>query len=100
MAEAIDELRKEVKAWYREEAARLAEAFEDDPDIEKLSFDELVRRSQILFACEMFELAKDEEKVRFDPGSPDYIQLQRVAHAMRDRGVEVPESIRDALGEE
>jgi hypothetical protein len=68
--------------------------------VETLDFDELARRGQVLFACEMLKLATDEEEVRLTPGSPDYIQLKRVAKAMEDSGTEVPDSIKRALGEE
>jgi hypothetical protein len=100
MTEAFDQLREQVKDWYRQEALRLGEAVEGGAAVEALDFDELVRRSQVLFACEMFELAKGEEDRRLEPGSPDHIQLMRVAQAMRDSGTEVPESIARALGED
>ena len=99
MTEAFDRLRAQVKDWYREEALRLGEAVEGGATVESLDFDELVRRAQVLFACEMFDLAKDEEEPRFEPGSPDHVQLMRVAQAMRDSGTEVPEGIARALGE-
>jgi hypothetical protein len=100
MTEAFDQLREQVKAWYREEALRLGEAFEEGSTVETLNFDELVRRGQVLFACEMLELAADEQEVRLTPGSPDHIQLMRVAQAMEASGSEVPDSIKRALGEE
>ena len=93
-------LRAAVKAWYGEEAARVAAAFQKSGDLDKVDFDELVRRSQVLLACEMVELIGDDEGVRLTPGSPDYLQLQRVAQAMRARGAEVPDSIKQALGED
>ena len=100
MPDAFDRLREQVKRWYREEAERLGAAFEEDPDVEALEFGELVRRSQVLFACEMFELSKDEREIRVEPGSPDYIQMKRVAEAMRASGSAVPDSIKRALGED
>jgi hypothetical protein len=100
MTEAFDRLREQVKDWYREEALRLGAAAEAGAAVEALDFDELVRRSQVLFACEMFDLAKDEKERHPEPGSPDYIQLMRVAQAMRDSGTEVPEGIARALGED
>ena len=100
MPDAFDRLREQVKRWYREEAARLGAAFEQKPDVEALEFGELVRRSQVLFACELFELSKGEEEVRIEPGSPDHIQLHRVAEAMRASGAAVPDSIKQALGED
>jgi hypothetical protein len=99
MSEPFDRLRAQIKDWYREEALRLGAAVERGAAIETLDFDELVRRSQILFACEMFDLAKDQEERHPEPGSPDHVQLMRVAQAMRDSGAEVPESIARALGE-
>ncbi len=92
-------LRAAVKAWYGEEAARVAAAFEANGDLGKVDFDELVRRSQVLLACEMAELIRDEQEDRLSPGSPDHLQLQRVAQAMRASGTEVPDSIKQALGE-
>lgn len=93
-------LRAAVKAWYGEEAARVAAAFEAAGDLGKVDFHELVRRSQVLLACEMVELMRDEQGVRLAPGSPDHTQLARVAQAMRARGSEVPDSIKQALGED
>ena len=100
MTEPFDRLRAQVKDWYREEALRLGEAVAGGATVETLDFDELVRRSQVLFACEMFDVAKDEAERHPEPGSPDHVQLMRVAQAMRDRGIEVPEGIARALGEE
>ncbi len=101
MSQSFDRLREAVKAWYREEAARLSASFEAAADLDKLDFDELVRRAQVLLACELAELTEDKgQEVRLAPGSPDYLQLERVAQAMRAKGTEVPEGIRKALGEE
>ncbi len=101
MSEAIDRLRDSVRAWYREEAARLADAFEEGGDPGKLDFGELVHRAQALFACELIELTDDKPGgSRLEPGSPDYAQFERVAQAMRARGLEVPDSMKKALGEE
>ena len=95
-----EKLRAAVKAWYGEEASRVAAAFEETGDLGKVDFDELVRRSQVLLACEMVELMRDDEGVRLTPGSPDHTQLARVAQAMRAQGTEVPDSIKQALGED
>lgn len=100
MTEEFDRLRRQVKAWYREEAARVAAAHAAAGTPDQVDFDELVRRSQVLLACEMVELIEDDQGVRLSPGSPDHVQLARVAQAMRARGAEVPDSIRKALGED
>ena len=101
MTDAVDRLRDSVRAWYREEIARLADAFEEDGDPGALDFGELVHRAQVLFACELIELTDGETgNVRLEPGSPDHAQLERVTQAMRARGLEVPESMKKALGEE
>ena len=101
MSEAIDRLRDSVRAWYREEVVRLADAFEEGGDPGKLDFSELVHRAQVLFACELIELSDDKPgKARLEPGSPDYVQLERVAQAMRARGLDVPDSMKQDLGEE
>lgn len=98
MAKQFDQLREAVRAWYREEADRAAAAFAASGDPGAVDFEELVRRSQVLFACELTELIEDESEARLEPGSPDYAQLERVAQAMRARGTPVPESIARALG--
>ncbi|MDH3473372.1 MAG: hypothetical protein OEM59_06745 [Rhodospirillales bacterium] len=100
MGEDLERLRESVRAWYREEAERVAAAFAEESDLDKLDFDELQRRAQVLFACELAGLAEAEEEVRLEPGSPDHAQLERVAQAMLARGVEVPDSIRKALGKD
>lgn len=100
MTEQFTALRDSVRAWYREEADRVAAGFEASGDLNQVDFDELVRRSQVLFACELTELLEDGREARLDPGSPDHTQLGRVAQAMRARGLEVPDSIKQALGEE
>jgi len=99
MTEQIILLRDRVRAWYREEVERVAAAVAASEDVGQVDFDELVRRSQVLFACELTELLERGGEPRLDPGSPDHVQLGRVAQAMRDRGLEVPDSIKQALGE-
>ena len=98
MTEQFTDLRDRVRAWYREEVERVAA--EASGDLDQVDFGELVRRSQVLFACELTELLERGGEPRLDPGSPDHVQLGRVAQAMRDRGLEVPDSIKQALGEE
>jgi hypothetical protein len=96
----MDKLRQRVRSWYLEEATRVAAAAEDAPDLERLDFTELNRRAQVLFACEMAALARadeEDEQPRLVPGSPEYVQLQRVAAAMQAQGKEVPESILQTL---
>jgi len=100
MTEQFADLRERVRAWYREEAERVAAAFAASDDLDQVDFDELVRRSRVLFACELSELVERGGAPRLDPGSPDHVQLGRVAQAMRDRGLEVPDSIKEALGDE
>ncbi len=101
MSEAIERLRAGVRAWYRQELAHVADGFEEGGDPGKLDFGELVRRAQVVFACELIELTKDNSvEVRLEPGSPDYAQLERVTQAMRARGLEVPDSMKQALGED
>jgi hypothetical protein len=101
MGEDLERLRESVRAWYREEAERVAEAFAEEGDLDKLDFEELQRRAQVLFACELAGLAEaEDDDVRLEPGSPDFAQLERVAQAMAARGVEVPDSIRKALGKD
>ena len=93
----LDALRQRVLAWYREEAERTAVQFETRGDLAAVNFDELVRRAQVLFACEMGELCREEAAPRIDPDSPDYAQLQRTAQALRAAGKDVPDSIKKAL---
>lgn len=100
MTEQYSGLRDRVRAWYQEEVERVAAASAVSDDLAQVDFDELVRRSQVLFACELTELLERGDEPRLDPGSPDHVQLGRVAQAMRDRGLEVPDSIKQALGEE
>jgi hypothetical protein len=98
--DSLDRLRERVRAWYLQEAGRIAVEAEDTPDLDRLDFGELNRRAQVLFACEMAALARvedEDEQPRVAPGSPEYVQLQRVAAAMQAQGKEVPESIRQAL---
>lgn len=97
MSDAVQRLRASVKAWYWEEAERTASSFEAAGDLAAVEFDELVRRAQVLFACEMAELCRQEDAPFVDPESPDYSQLQRVAQAMKAAGKEVPETIKKAL---
>ena len=105
---AIEDLRRQVKAWYRAEVERVAAAHADLKDLDKVDFSELVKRSQVMFACEIFELANDDsgdnagkdKPFQVEPGSQDYVQLQRVAQAMAARDGEVPESIRQMLAED
>lgn len=98
MAKDLERLRADVKAWYGEEAARVGAAYAAAGSLDAIDFAELVRRSQVLLACELVELIEDD--VRLTPGSQDHTQLARVAQAMRASGREVPDSIKDALGEE
>ena len=97
MNDAFEQMRASVKAWYLEEAERTAAQFEATGDPAAVDFDELVRRAQVLFACEMGELCREESAVRVDPESPDYAQLQRTAQALRAAGKEVPDSIKKAV---
>lgn len=97
MTDGLERLRASVKAWYREEAERTAANFEAAGDLAAVDFGELIRRAQVLFACEMAELCREEEGPRIDPASPDFAQLQRLAKAMQAAGKEVPESIKKAL---
>lgn len=97
MTDALGRLRASVKAWYWEEAERTAANFEAAGDLAAVDFGELVRRAQVLFACEMAELCRKEEAPPIDPDSPDFAQLQRLAQAMQAAGKEVPESIMKAL---
>ena len=100
MTKQFTALRDRVRAWYREEAERVAAALAASDDLDQVDFGELVDRSQVLFACELTELLDGGGEPRLDPGSPDHVQLGRVAQAMRSRGLEVPDSIKQALGEE
>ena len=100
MTDKFTALRERVRAWYREEAEHVAAAAAAKDDLDQVDFGELVRRSRVLFACELTELLESGGEPRLDPGSPDHVQLGRVAQAMRDRGLEVPDSIKQALGEE
>ena len=100
MSDTFGKLREAVRAWYREEAERVAASFEAEGALDKVAFEELVRRSQVLFACELTELIEPEGEGPLPADSPDRAQLERVAQAMRAQGGEVPESIRKALGEE
>ena len=99
MTEQITVLRDRVRAWYREEVERVAAVSAASDELDQVDFEELVRRSQVLFACELTELLESAGEAQLDPGSPDHTQLGRVAQAMRDRGLEVPDSIKQALGE-
>lgn len=101
MTDEVTNLKTAVGDWYREELGRLATRFAESGDLAALDFSELVRRAQIYSACETTPPPMaDEGAVRLDPGTDDYVQLQRVAQAMRTRGMAVPESIRAALGED
>lgn len=97
MSDALERLRGRVKAWYWDEAERTAAAFDSAGDLAVVEFDELIRRAQVLFACEMAELCRQESTPQVDPDSPDYAQLQRLAQAMQAAGKEVPASIKKAL---
>ena len=96
--ESFDQLRADVKTWYQAEAEALAGRYQVDPDLDKLDFAELTRRSQALLACEMIELTSEGGPP--EPASAeDTVQLERVAQAMRAHGKEVPDSIRKLLDE-
>ena len=97
MAEDITRLRDGVRAWYREEAHRVAADYAAAGELADIDFAELIRRAQVLFACEMAELCESEEML--PAGSADRAQYERLAAAMRAQGAAVPESIRKALGE-
>ncbi len=101
MTETVDKLRDRVKAWYQEEALRVADLAADEEDLNKVDFEELKRRGQVLFACELAGLieAEAKESERLQPGDPDLAQLERIAAAMRAQGKDVPEGIKKALGE-
>ena len=97
MTAALDRLRAGVKAWYWEEAERTAASFETTGDLAAVDFAELVRRAEVLFACEMAELCRQEQTPKVEPDTPDYAQLQRIAQAMQAAGKAVPDSIKKAL---
>lgn len=98
MTGQLDGLRKAVRAWYTEELQRVGTAFEDSGDLDGLDFEELIRRAQVLFACELTELVEEQQDGPLPADSPDRGQLERVAQAMRARGLQVPDSILRALG--
>ena len=97
MAEEITQLRDAVRAWYREEARGVAADYAAVGQLATIDFAELIRRAQVLFACEMAELCEADEVL--PAGSADRAQYERLAAAMRAQGAAVPESIRNALGE-
>ena len=99
MTGQLDDLREAVRGWYTEELRRVGAAFADSGDLDGLDFQELIHRAQVLFACELTELAGEQPDAPLPADSPDRGQLERVAHAMRARGLEVPDSILKALGE-
>ncbi len=99
MAGQLNGLRKAVRAWYAEELRRVGVAYDGSGDLDGLDFDELIRRAQVLFACELTELVEEQQDGPLPADSPDRGQLERVAQAMRARGLEVPDSILKALGQ-
>lgn len=99
MTGQLDGLRKAVRAWYAEELRRVGAAYDGAGDLDGLDFQELIHRAQVLFACELTELVEEGPAVPLPADSPDRGQLERVAQAMRARGLDVPDSILKALGE-
>lgn len=99
MSEETTRLRDGVRGWYREEARKVAADYATAGDLAAVDFEELIRRAQILFACEMAELCESEADAVLPAGSADRAQYERLAAAMRAQGATVPESIRKALGE-
>lgn len=100
MTGRLDGLREAVRDWYSEELRRVGALFEDSGDLSGLDFEELIHRAQVLFACELTELVDEQPDGPLPVESPDRGQLERVAQAMRARGLEVPDSILKALGED
>lgn len=99
MTEEITRLRDGVRAWYLEEAQRIAADYAAAGDLAAIGFEEMIRRAQVLFACEMAELCQAEVPEALARGSADRAQYERLAAAMRAQGAAVPDSIKKALGE-